>query len=226
MTGRDVSRHAYGLTVVALAAGIGVLAAFLVLVVLPDIGVQAAIETPTPVPTLTAAPTPDSGMALSPIGIEMPKDADCEACHLTTAGSVGTKLIPRLGHPVWGFRNCTECHARDSIVDAAPGHSSLHTQDCLVCHQVDPAIAGGTSGAPMRPEHMGAARPSTASHGVDEHPPMPDAMANRENCWICHNGEEFTYLFESASPDPSPVGSASPGPDGASVGTRWVLVRP
>ena len=226
MTGRDVSRHAYGLTVVALTAGISVLAGFLVFVALPDLGVLAALQPPTPAPVVTPAPTPGSGMTLSPIGIAMPTDADCEACHLTTAGSVGTRPIPRLGHPVWGFRNCTECHSKDSIVDAAPGHSSLHTQDCLVCHQADPAIAGGTSGAPMRPEHMGGDRPCTACHGVDEHAPLPDTMADRENCWICHNGPEFTYLFESASPDPSPVGSASPGPDGASVRTRWALVTP
>lgn len=227
MIGRAVSRHAYAITIAILAAGICVLAGFVLLVALPDMGVLTAFSGPTPTPAVavTPAPTPGSAMALSPIGVEMPKDADCEGCHLTD-GTVGTKPIPRLAHPLWGFRNCTACHARDSLVEAAPGHSSLHTQDCLVCHQVDPDLAGGTSGAPMRPEHMGGDTPCTSCHGVDVHAPLPDTMANRDNCWVCHNGQEFTYLFESASPNPSPVGSASPGPDGASVETRWALVAP
>ncbi len=30
---------------------------------------------------------------------------------------------------------------------------------------------------------------------------MPESMEGRGgNCWICHNGEEFTYLFEQESP--------------------------
>ena len=61
----------------------------------------------------------------------------------------------------------------------------------------------------MRPEHMGGDKPCISCHGVDEHAPLPDAMADRENCWVCHNGAEFTYLFESASPGASP--EASPG---------------
>ena len=232
MTGPVVSRHAYNVTVAVLIAGIGVLAAFLLLVALPDTGVLTAFGGPTPTPVATPAPTPGSAMALSPIAIEMPKDANCEGCHVTTTGTVGTKPIPKLGHPVWGFRECTQCHAKDALVETAPGHSSLHTQDCLVCHQVNSDLASGTSGAPMRPEHMGGDRPCTACHGVDEHAPLPDAMANRENCWVCHNGAEFTYLFESASPGASPEGSAEPSAapsaetGGVGGGPSWALVRP
>jgi hypothetical protein len=56
-------------------------------------------------------------------------------------------------------------------------------------------------------------------------------MANRENCWMCHNGQEFSYLFESAAPGSSPAGSSpasspSAAPGGASVGTQWALVQP
>ena len=170
-----------------LAAGICVLAGFLLLVALPDVGGLTVFQGPTPAPLVTPAPIPGSGMALSPIGIEMPKDA---------------------------------------LVEAAPGHSSLHTQDCLVCHQVNAELASGTSGAPMRPEHMGGDKPCVSCHGVDEHAPLPDAMANRDNCWVCHNGAEFTYLFESASPGASPEASSSAAPDDASTATRWALIHP
>jgi hypothetical protein len=55
---------------------------------------------------------------------------------------------------------------------------------------------------------------------VDEHAPMPEAMQGRgENCWICHNGPEFTYLFEESSPEVGEDASPSPGP---SAGTGSV----
>lgn len=224
--GSLVARHAYGVTIAALTAGICLLAGFLLLVALRDPGVQAAFQRPTPAPSATAAPTPGSAMALTPIAIQMPKDANCEACHLTAAGTVGTRPIPQLAHPLWGFRTCTACHADDGLVETAPGHSSLHAQDCLVCHQVNPELTAATSGAPMRPEHMGGDKACTSCHGVDEHAPLPVAMADRESCWICHNGPEFMHLFESASPDPSPGASPPAATGGATVGTRWGLIPP
>jgi hypothetical protein len=236
---RTISRHAFGVTIAALTVGIVVVAGFLLAVALPDVGGLTALVNPTPAPTAAAQPTPASGMALSPIGIQMPKDANCEACHVTTAGTVGTKPIPKLGHPLWGFRDCTACHKPDGLVQTAPGHSSLHKDDCLVCHRAaDPATATGASVAPMRPEHMGGDKACTSCHGVDKHAPLPEAMKGRDNCWICHNGSEFKYLFESASPGPSdaagpsssvePSGSAGPsaGTGAENVGTRWALVHP
>jgi hypothetical protein len=196
------------------------------LVVLPDVGIPTAVAGPTPAPSMAPSPTPGSAMGLSPISIQMPNDANCDGCHLTTAGTVGIRTIPQLGHPLYGFRECTACHAVDSLVAPAPGHSSLHTQDCLVCHRVNDKLAAGTSGAPMRPEHMGGDKSCTSCHGVDEHAPLPDDMANRESCWVCHNGPEFLYLFESASPGPPASATPSTPPDGASVGARWALRYP
>ncbi len=233
---RTVSRHAYAITIAILAIGICALAAFLVLVALPEMGGLTAAVNPTPAPAASAQPTPASGMALSPIGIQMPKDANCEACHVTTSGAVGTKPIPKLAHPLWGFRDCTACHKPDGLVQTAPGHSSLHKDDCLVCHQAAATVSTGASVAPMRPEHMGGDKPCTSCHGVDKHAPLPENMKGRDNCWICHNGSEFTYLFESPSPGPSgpmaPEGSAAPAPAASSgtgevgTGASWALVRP
>lgn len=231
MTGaRVVARHGYGIVVALLLLGIVVLGGFMVLVALPDLVGSAAVVTPTTAPSAPApSETPRSAMALSPIGIEMAPDSDCAACHVTTAGTVGTRPIPDLAHPLWGFRDCTACHANDSLVTTAPGHSGLHGSDCLVCHQVPQNLVAGTSVAPTRPEHMGQDKACTDCHGVDEHAPLPTSMAGRDNCWICHNGEEFRYLFES-SPAPAPAGTpaatpaASPGasPE-AATGARYVL---
>jgi hypothetical protein len=66
----------------------------------------------------------------------------------------------------------------------------------------------------MRPEHMGSTgKACTSCHGVDKHAPMPADMAARgNNCWICHNGPEYQYLFSSpsASGDTTPSGSVAP----------------
>jgi hypothetical protein len=51
---------------------------------------------------------------------------------------------------------------------------------------------------------MGGTQACTSCHGVDEHAPLPAAMEGRDNCWICHNGPEFTYLFESPASSPVP----------------------
>jgi hypothetical protein len=217
-----IGKWAFRLTAVALTLGIIGLASFLALVAVPDIVGQTALG-PTPTPAPTASPR--SGMALSPVGIEMPSDADCDACHVTTTGSVGTKPIPPMAHPLLGWRNCTACHTLGSLVTTAPGHSSLHKDECLICHQTQ-AATGTATRAPMRPEHMGeGGKQCTDCHGVDDHAPMPEAMKGRgDNCWICHNGEEFKYLFEEASPGsadgPSSVGS-DPG-DAPTSGTGLV----
>ena len=226
-----IAKWAFRFTAALLMVGILFLGSFLVLVAVPDIAGQTAlIPTPTPAPT----PSPKSAMGLSPVGIEMPADANCDACHVTATGVVGTKQIPPMAHPLLGWRNCTACHSLGSLVTTAPGHSSLHKDECLICHQTQ-AAAGTATKAPMRPEHMGEdGAACTSCHGVDEHAPMPESMKGRgENCWICHNGEEFTYLFEeSASPgseeEQSPA-SESPAPSsgtGAVGGPLYALEAP
>jgi hypothetical protein len=191
---------------------------FLLAVALPDVSQPVAERSePTLAPSVEASTTPLSPMADSPVGIQMAANADCAACHVTKNGTVGTKDIPEMAHPLWGWRDCTACHSTGSLVSTAPGHSGLHKDDCLVCHKV-PSAESATTHAPLRPEHMGNTQPCTTCHGVDEHAPLPDAMKGRgDNCWICHNGSEFTYLFESPSALPSPPmnpaapSSAGPG---------------
>lgn len=210
MSARTITRHGFGLAIASLLAGIVLVASFLLVVAVPDLARTAAAPTPSALPGATASPspTPRSAMALSPIGIEMPADSDCAACHVTTTGTLGTRPIPPLAHPLWGWRDCTACHAPDRLVRTAPGHSGLHKDDCLVCHQVPDTAT--PSQAPLRREHMGNTQPCTSCHGQDKHAPLPEAMQGRDNCWICHNGPEFTYLFESPSAPPPAAPTATP----------------
>ena len=197
MTGRP-RRHAFGIAALVLLLGIVAVGSFLAVVAAPELGRLAAGVNPTPAPSPLASPL--SPMALSPVGIEIPEGADCGGCH-TTDDTIGTKPIPVMGHPLWGWRDCTACHSTGSLVRSAPGHSGLHQDQCLLCHES--RSDAGKSPPPLRPEHMGTDKPCTACHGVEEHAPLPDAMAGRgDRCWICHNGPEYRYLFEEA-PSPS-----------------------
>lgn len=213
MIRRALVRHWFGLALAILVAGVVVSAGFLVTVALPDL-TRTSVELPTPSPTVAPSPTPPS--AMSPIGIQMPANADCAACHLTSTGTVGTKAIPAMAHPLWGWTDCTACHAPDRLVTTAPGHSGLHKDQCLICHE--PPSGATATQAPMRPEHMGNTQPCTSCHGLDQHAPMPANMKDRgNNCWICHNGPEFTYLFQSPSPSPSPEAADAPATGASTV---------
>jgi hypothetical protein len=124
---------------------------------------------------------------------------------LTSTGTVGTRPIPKLAHPLWGWRDCTACHANDRLVAIAPGHSGLHKDDCLVCHQAPDAAA--TESAAPRPHHIYSDKPCISCHGKEAEAPLPTDMEGRSNCWVCHSGTEFSQLF--GAPEPSPA--ESPG---------------
>jgi len=212
---QNLTRYAFRIAAALLTIGILVVGTFLVLVAVPDLAGTTAVK---PSPTPTVKPSPSSRSAMSPVGIEMPADANCNGCHTTDTGTVGTKPPPVMGHPLAGWRDCTACHTVGSLVKTAPGHTSLHKDDCLICHQTR-AEAGASNAPRTRPEHMGTAKPCSACHGIDDHAPLPESMKGRgDNCWICHNGPEYTYLFEDTpAPPPTPVGMtpapASPDPD-------------
>jgi len=201
---RTAARVAYPLTVLVLLVGICVVGGFLLTVALPNVvgsspstspgasgtsGSGSAAESGSPNPS----PSPSSPMALSPIGVAIPPDANCGACHYTATGGVGVKPIPYLGHPLKGFANCTACHNEAGLVMTAPGHSGLHASDCLICHQENPALAT-MSAAPMRPEHM-SGQACTDCHGVSASITDPNGSPHHSGqtfapptCQDCHNG--------------------------------------
>lgn len=207
---RLVRRHGFTFAVVVLVFGIVATGAFIAKVAGADLFTAlseqvAQVTSPSAAPSPTPEPSALNPMAISPIGISMPEGSDCEGCHTTGDDGPGTKEIPVMGHPLFGWRDCTACHRTASLVSTAPGHSGLHKDQCLVCHQTQ-ADAGVATTPPLRPEHMGTDKPCTACHGIDKHAPLPESMKGRgDNCWICHNGPEYRYLFEE---------SEQPGPDG------------
>jgi hypothetical protein len=225
-----VARLAFPVSFFVLLAGIMVVGAFLAIVALPDMMRTGAATTPSPnvgsganaAVSPAPSPSPTSPMALTPIGVAIPANADCGACHTISTSGVDVKPIPYLGHPLQGFADCTACHNPTGLVKTAPGHSSIHANECLICHQENPNLTS-MSQIPMRPEHM-TGEACTNCHNPSQHAPLPSAMANRgDNCWICHNGPEFEYLFSSASPGASAVPAATPS---AQPPTGYLLQPP
>jgi hypothetical protein len=208
LVARLVGKYAYrGLILFVLAANI-LLAAYVVAVILPSVvrielgpsGWVAPVVTPSPTPT----PTPTPGL-MAPVGVLMPEDADCSACH--SAPGV-TKPAPVMAHPLEGWRDCTECHATNKLVATAPGHTSLHKEDCLFCHKP----AADQSPAP-KPHHTYNGTACTVCHGNAAIPqaPLPTDMAGRTNCWVCHGLTQGDELWTATS---APKPSATVGPRG------------
>jgi len=203
---RPVARYGYPVGLGLLLLSIALVGTFVVVTALPEL-VRLAAGPGVPAASPTASPSPPS--AMSPIGIGMPEDADCGACHLDATGNVGTKEIPRLAHPLEGWKDCTACHADERLVESAPGHSSLHRADCLTCHSV-PSTEGTP---PPRPHHLVTGTSCGTCHGSDapgSQAPLPTDMAGRNNCWLCHSGTEFDELFNEPAQTLPPLPSIEP----------------
>ena len=125
---------------------------------------------------------PGASLVAPPLAVTlpMPAGADCLGCHTTAAGGVGTATVPPIGHPLAGWSSCTSCHANNSLVKTAPGHSGIHADQCLVCHTAT------TPAAVDRPHSARQDVPCLSCHGKTA--PLPDSMKNRSEttCWLCH----------------------------------------
>ena len=194
MIRRFLARHWYSLAFGVLASAIVLAGAFIVAIVLPD--AQRAATTTSGGPGSPSASPSVLPQAMS--WISMPADADCSACHLTAEGAIGLRPVPAIAHPLDGWSNCTACHARERLVNTAPGHSGIHADACLTCHQE------GNLPAPLSRPHR--ERQNTACldcHGKDA--PLPSDMAHRTQtvCWLCHR--------LPAEQPPVPAHSVQPG---------------
>jgi hypothetical protein len=171
---RMLARYGYWTVTTLALAGNLLAGAYLVLVVLPDVMPPGPpVTTPTPMPTeLDAMPMR---------GVLIPATVECAACHLTAGGYIGTRTRPLMAHPIDGWRNCTECHAPNRLVDTAPGHSGIHKEDCLACHQPP-----SEQGPAPRPHHVVTNTACVTCHGARAEAPLPTDMAGRHNCWVCH----------------------------------------
>jgi hypothetical protein len=130
----------------------------------------------------TSPPAPGASLTAPALAatLEMPAGADCLGCHTTAAGGVGTATVPPIGHPLAGWTSCTSCHANDSLVKTAPGHTGIHADQCLLCHTAT------TPAAVDRPHSARQDVPCLSCHGKTA--PLPDSMKNRSEttCWLCH----------------------------------------
>jgi hypothetical protein len=202
-----VTRHRRRLAISVLELGLAVGAAVVLVGAVPELA-RLGLGSPAGDVQPGASSPPVVPGSLAPIMVVMSPDADCGACHLDAVGGVRTPVIPVMAHPLEGWRDCTACHANDRLVKTAPGHSSLHKADCLVCHQ---APVAGASPAP-RPHHIPTDQPCIACHGKTA--PLPTDMAGRNNCWVCHSGTEFQDLFGSPAPSSAPPSGSGAAPNG------------
>lgn len=155
-------------------------------VVLPGTGAALFAEaSPTPAASPPVSPSPE---ALAPMAIRIPADSDCAGCH-AAGDSIAVKDLPRMAHPIDGWRDCTACHANDRLVQTAPGHSGIHKDLCLACHREPEPDAS----ALPRPHHVVPGTACITCHGSSA--PLPTDMTGRSNCWLCHPGKDTERLF-------------------------------
>ena len=182
---RRITRHdGYWIAVGSLSIAIVSMSGFMVInIALPELersGVIAA--TGTPDPSAQPKPSPDLSAAIDMGGAVIPGSAQCAACHVTTAGTIGLRPTPVMGHPLEGWGRCASCHAPERLVDTAPGHSGIHGSECTVCHK-----AGNLAGPLSRPHRENQNAACLSCHGTVK-APLPSDMTHRKEsvCWLCH----------------------------------------
>jgi hypothetical protein len=183
MIRRTLERH-WDTIALAVLAGIILLAGgFVLTVVIPDAQRAATAEQQA---SASAGPSPSASGTVEGsrdvmTWLGMSADADCAGCHVTEGGTVGLRPVPPIAHPLKGWTKCTACHASERLVDTAPGHTGIHADDCLTCHQP------GDLPAPLtRPHRELQNGDCLECHGTSA--PLPTDMAHRSQsvCWLCH----------------------------------------
>lgn len=177
MIRRFLGRHWESLAFVCLLAVILLAGGFVVTVVIPD-----AQRTARSVPDASSAPSQSPSASEDVMTwLGMSADSDCAGCHVTEGGTVGLRPVPPIAHPLKGWTECTACHSSERLVETAPGHTGIHAEDCLTCHQP------GDLPAPLsRPHRELQNNACLDCHG--ETAPLPTDMAHRGEsvCWLCH----------------------------------------
>jgi hypothetical protein len=138
-------------------------------------------------------PSPSASADLMPMGLaHIPTSNACILCH-QSGGSAGLKVVPAIGHPLEGWRQCTACHTDDKLGRTAPGHVGIAETECLNCHKV------AQPGPPItQPHSVLQDQHCLDCHGSFAH--LPTSMASRDenSCTLCHKPTplpppEFTH---------------------------------
>jgi len=180
MIRRFILRRWDALALVVLTAVILLAGGFIVLVVFPE-AQRAAVVPPPPSPSSAAPSESPAASAFTMSWLAMSVDADCAGCHVTDNGTIGLRPVPGIAHPLEGWTNCTACHSSERLVATAPGHTGIHADACLTCHQP------GDLPAPLtRPHREFQNTACLDCHGSTA--PLPPDMTHRGEtvCWLCH----------------------------------------
>lgn len=128
-----------------------------------------------------AAAFPSASPDLMPMGLaHIPTSNACVLCH-EGGGSAGLKVVPALGHPLDGWRQCLVCHTDAKLGRVAPGHDGIAEEECLNCHRVaQPGPAITQPHSKLQDQHC------LDCHGDYAH--LPSSMASRKetSCTLCH----------------------------------------
>lgn len=149
---------------------------------------------PSATATATPTETPTAVGIVSMMRVEVPADSSCQDCH--KAGAIDIPNVPALGHPLEGWSNCASCHGEKKLVTTAPGHRGIHRDSCLLCHQQRSPSAPA---ALPRPHHTYPGKSCTDCHKPGGSGPLPQSMANRKNCWVCHTSAKNQDLFDTST---------------------------
>ena len=126
-------------------------------------------------------PTPSSSVELMSMGLaHIPTGNACVLCH-ETGGATGLKVVPALGHPLEGWRQCLTCHTNERLGRAAPGHDGISASECLNCHKIaQPGPAITQPHSRLQDQHC------LDCHGTFAHLPSSMASRHEDSCTLCH----------------------------------------
>ncbi len=128
-----------------------------------------------------AEPTSSASPSLMAMGLaHIPTSNACVLCH-DSGGSAGLKVVPALGHPLEGWRQCLTCHTNPTLGRVAPGHVGISETQCLNCHKE--AVPGPTITQPhskLQDQHC------LDCHGSVAHLPSSMASKKETTCTLCH----------------------------------------
>ncbi len=132
-------------------------------------------------PQAATSPSPSGSPELMQMGLaHIPTSNACVLCH-EAGGSAGLKVVPAIGHPLEGWRQCTVCHTNEKLGRVAPGHDGIAEDQCLLCHKVAPPGPAITQPHSKLQDQL-----CLDCHGSFAHLPSSMASRNEDECTLCH----------------------------------------
>jgi hypothetical protein len=180
------------------------------LLVPPIVDRLLPLATASPAAGTSPSPSASAAQVIVMNGVAVPADADCAGCHRSRDGVMSPVTIPTLAHPLKGWTKCASCHSDATLVPIARGHERFTQDQCLACHGEQ-----GQGTALSRPHHVYAGQECTSCHDGST-APLPQAMAPRTACWLCHHEVAGASAFPSLAPPtatPAPTLPASGSPN-------------